>query len=123
VRTKVVGQEQPRNVDVRELVDGVIDAPHEDTEEGLVRTEQLHLLVLHAKVLLLEDAGRLRRHFCFEFGNLAGFFGSSRVTRVVGNAEVQRWILWFFIFTQLSKNDFFRHMRNCLGILLGIGIE
>lgn len=34
----------------------VIDAPHEHAEDRLVRPEQLHLLVLDAKVLLLDHS-------------------------------------------------------------------
>lgn len=40
----------------------VIYAPHEHTDEWLVGTEQLHLLVLHPKVLLLQDARHWHGH-------------------------------------------------------------
>lgn len=51
----------------------MIDAPHEDAEYRLVGAEQLHLLVLDAKVLLLDHDAAAKKHFVL--GLLCGING------------------------------------------------
>lgn len=48
-----------------QLTHRVINAPHEDADQGLVGPKQLHLLVLHSKVFLLQDARHWYGHCHF----------------------------------------------------------
>lgn len=40
----------------------MVDTPHEDADQWLIRPEDLHFLVLHPKVFLLQDPWHRHRH-------------------------------------------------------------